>query len=59
MLLKLGSFKKTDGGAINLIFHVLCGHRTMFMSPLVAAHKVLALNWKADVASSFSVGRIA
>ena len=31
----------------------------MFMSPLVAAHKVLALNWKADVASSFSVGRIA
>lgn len=58
MLLKMGSFKKTEETTVIQTIHVqVDGHRTRLIPPLVAVYKALALNWKADVASSFKAGR--
>lgn len=54
----MGSFKKTEETTIIRTTQAqVHGHRTRLIPPLVAVCKAQALNWKADVASSFEVGR--
>lgn len=51
MPFNMGSFKKTEGRAMNLIFCLQGdGHGTKLTPPLAAVYKALALTWKADVA---------
>lgn len=58
LLLKTGSFKKTEGRAIKVIFHVQGGGPRTMLSPLGNVEQIPVLSWKADVPSSLEVSPI-